>query len=477
MKVPIPSSRYAREMTTNEMLISDPIATPPTVTSGDEADQTETPVGESQRLLSLDVLRGVALLGILLLNIEDFAGVEGLWDIPTHLSQPAFTGWHTGLDYAIVILKWLFAEGKMRSLFSMLFGAGVVLLTERLEQRSSPGQVARIYYRRNLWLLFFGLCHGFILWFGDILVDYSIMALVFLYPLRRLGARTLIIFGLTVWLVGGTFGSTRAFDVAGILHLEAQVNVAEAADGQATTEQRELLQVAAKQRDENAVAVEEYIRDRRLGFLAGWQSRVRTELMILKLKFPTLWFLEWLGAMITGMGLYKSGYLTNKLATRVYIRLTCAGYAIAIPLVLVGLWNVQHRGFTNGAFARWMAIPYSTEVLAGTLANTSVLLLLIRSGYLRKMTSHVAVVGRTAFSNYILTTIICQFLFSWGPWKLYNTLEYYQWYIIVAAIWGINLLVSSLWLSVFAFGPLEWLWRSLTYWNRQQMLLSARFRT
>jgi uncharacterized protein len=111
-------------------------------------------------------------------------------------------------------------------------------------------------------------------------------------------------------------------------------------------------------------------------------------------------------------------------------------------------------------------------VMAGTLANASILLLLVRSGRLRSFVGHVASVGRTAFSNYILTTVLCQFLFAWGPWKLYGKLEYYQWHIVVAAIWALNLIASSLWLRVFAFGPLEWLWRSLTYWKLQPMLLA-----
>ncbi|WP_161557160.1 hypothetical protein [Acidisarcina polymorpha] len=82
----------------------------------------------------------------------------------------------------MVTLKWMFAEGKMRSMFSLLFGAGVVLLTERLERQSGKKRARTIYYRRNLWLLVFGLCHGFILWFGDILIDYSTMALISFIP-------------------------------------------------------------------------------------------------------------------------------------------------------------------------------------------------------------------------------------------------------------------------------------------------------
>jgi uncharacterized protein len=443
----------------------------PSGTPEELAGPLEAPVKLGQRLPTLDILRGVALLGILMMNIEDFAGSEALLDIPVGLTRAAFTGWHAGLDYTILTLKWMFAEGRMRSMFSMLFGAGVVLLTERLEKRSGREYATRVYYRRNLWLLVFGLCHGFILWFGDILVDYSTMALIFLYPLRRLRARPLLIVGLTLWLVGGTFGSTRGLDVAGTLRAETQLNAARGAGTSATIAQRALLQAATKQQASSAAALEAKLHEHRLGFVAGWSGRVHEELAFLKLKFASFWFLEWLGAMITGMGLYKSGYLTNKRPVRMYIWLAIIGYAVALPLVLLGLWQLHKADFEAPAFARWMAIPYTTEVMAGTLANASILLLLVRSGRLRSFLGHVASVGRTAFSNYILTTVLCQFLFVWGPWKLYGKLEYYQWYIVVVAIWALNLIASSLWLRVFAFGPLEWLWRSLTYWKRQPLKL------
>jgi len=174
--------------------------------------------------------------------------------------------------------------------------------------------------------------------------------------------------------------------------------------------------------------------------------------------------------MITGMGLYKAWILTNRRPAREYVLLALGGYAVSSLLVLTGLWHMYRDGFTAVADARWMSIPYTTEVVAAVFANASVLLLLVRSGRLRWVFYPLSAVGRTAFSNYILTSLICKVVFSWGPWKLYGELEFYQWYIVVLAIWAANLVLSSLWLRVCAFGPLEWLWRSLTYWKRQPLL-------
>ena len=433
------------------------------------AGPAEAPVKIGQRLPTLDILRGVALLGILMLNIEDFAGSEGLSDIPVGLAKAAFVGWHAHLDWAIVIFKWLFGEGRMRGMFSMLFGAGVILLTERIEQRSGAGKAAGVFYRRNLWLLFFGIIHGFVIWFGDILVDYSVMALVFLYPLRRLSTRTLIVCGLAVWLLGGTATRIHAAHVVEILHEDALLTAAKKAGQNASHVQQALLAASQKAQLAHAAALTEDIRKGQLGFLDGWPHRIEAERNWVWVKFSSFRFVEWLGAMITGMGLYKAGFLTNRRRVVEYVIVAVVGYAVALPLTLLGLWHLYHAGFTVAADAFWIRIPYTTELCAGALANTSLLLLLIRSARLKTVFRPLAAVGRTAFSNYILTSIICQTVFSWGPWKLFGQLEFYQWYFVVAGVWTFNLVFSSLWLRFFAFGPLEWLWRSLTYWKRQPL--------
>lgn len=443
----------------------------PSGTPEELAGPNGAPVKLDQRFPTLDIVRGVALLGILMLNIEDFAGSEGLSDIPIGLAKAAFVGWHAHLDWTIVIVKWLFGEGRMRGMFSMLFGAGVILLTERIEHRAGPGKAAGVYYRRNLWLLLFGLIHGFVIWFGDILVDYSVMALLLLYPLRRLCSRTLIVCGLAIWLLGGTATRIHAAHVVEILHKDAQLTAAKTAGHSASYVQQALLAASQKEQQAHAASLKEDIRKGQLGFLDGWPHRIEAEQNWLWAKFSSFRFVEWLGAMITGMGLYKVGFLTNRRRVREYVIVAIAGYAVALPLTLIGLWHLYHAGFTIAADARWMRIPYTTELCAGTLANTSFLLLLIRSSKFKRVFLPLAAVGRTAFTNYILTSIICQTIFAWGPWKLFGQLEFYQWYVVVAGVWTFNLVFSSIWLRFFVFGPLEWLWRSLTYWKRQPLLL------
>src|SRR5436190_21128414 len=135
---------------------------------------TPGPVRAEERISSLDIVRGFALLGILLMNIVGF-GLASAYDDPTN------SGGSTGANLWVWIVLHIFAEGKMRCLFSMIFGAGIILLTSRAEQRTEGASVADIYYRRNLWLIAFGIPHAFLLWQGEILYPYGLCALA-LYP-------------------------------------------------------------------------------------------------------------------------------------------------------------------------------------------------------------------------------------------------------------------------------------------------------
>ena len=119
----------------------------------------------------------------------------------------------------------------------------------------------------------------------------------------------------------------------------------------------------------------------------------------------------------------------------------------------------------------WIVFPHNLAAEAGTLAIAALLLILIKSGVPRMLLRPFAAVGQTALTNYLLTSLICQYLFLFGPLKLYGRVEYYQSLYFVLAVWFVNLVGSSLWLRAFEFGPIEWLWRSLTYWKLQPMRL------
>jgi uncharacterized protein len=438
--------------------------------------QTQTiegPTAAADRFAALDVLRGVALLGILVLNLDAFSGPESLHDVPIGTAKPAFVGWHATLDVVLLSIKWLFFEGKMRTLFAILYGAGIVLLTDRLERRGSSGRAADIFCRRNMWLLLFGLLHGTLIWSGDILAHYASVALLFLFPLRHVAAKWLIALGLTIGILGGSIGVAQITSAQEVLAAEGLRDDGMAALARGLTpsrEQKAALNAEAKSKSEAQAEIDKHVKEGRLPYLQSIAPRTDTFLTTLAAVFRTGYVLEIAGSMLLGMGLFKSGFLIGALPRRIYVLTAIAGYAISLPIVMTGVMMAAADGFSAPAVTRWMALPYQLQVFSGAIANVSVLLLLFKSGWPALPFKAFSNVGRTAFSNYILTSLLCQFLFCWGPWKLYGAIEYCQQIYVLAGMWTVNLLASALWLKHFAYGPLEWVWRSLTYWKCQPIL-------
>ncbi|MEN3748864.1 DUF418 domain-containing protein [Sphingomonas sp. HF-S3] len=444
-------------------------------TTGARRDDAARPVSAPQRIASLDVLRGFALLGILVLNIEVFSGPITFHNVPLDQPRPAFVGWHAELDYLILWVKWAFFEGRMRTLFAMLYGAGIILLTRSFEQRGDAARGRQIYFRRNLWLLAFGLAHGILIWTGDILTYYALLALVVMYPLRRVGARTLVTIGLIIGIGGGSVGLYRMTDAGAIFEaervgqLEQQAHAAVKAHRPLTDEQRAALASEARRRAEAADAPASVVGESGRSYLQSIGPRAASFFEFIRGVFGSGWILEVVGSMMVGMGLFKLGFLTGDWSRRAYALTAGIGYALTVPLVTVGLVLSQQSGFAAPVLMRWLALPYGLEVLPGAIANAALLLLIWKSGVATRVTTALGKVGRTAFSNYIGTSLMCQFIFAWGPWPLFAKLEYHQQLYVIAGIWTINLVASALWLRWFAFGPLEWLWRSLVYGRRQPM--------
>ena len=165
---------------------------------------TTAPVTAQERISSVDTLRGVALLGILAMNITSFGLPSWDYSIPLTTVHPVFSGPHWRINTVAWFLRWILAEGKMRALFSMLFGAGAISADGACGGRGARGdRTADIFTRRNMWLMLFGVLHCYLIWDGDILYFYGLYALVFLYPMRKLKAKTLFVVAAIVLVLNG----------------------------------------------------------------------------------------------------------------------------------------------------------------------------------------------------------------------------------------------------------------------------------
>jgi uncharacterized protein len=439
---------------------------------------TSAPVKLSDRFSSIDVLRGVALLGILVLNIDDFGTVQFAHDVPVGTPTHDFAGPHAHLNLILFMIKWMFFEGKMRGLFSMLFGAGVILLTSRAERRGSR-DVADIYTRRNMFLMLFGLLHNIFIWSGDILFDYGFQALLFVYPLRKLKPKTLLWTGTLLSVFLAPLGIVHLIGAGQDLSLSRQaaaIHAQQKAGTPITAAQRDALQQWDARVEAHRVTpakTQEAVKDATTGsYLQHVASRGQSFLKGFYHHIDAI--LDCLSAMLIGMGLMKLGFFTGELSYASYWWTAILGFAVSVPFYAIGVLKVYASGFFFLTTEKWLFFPYYLTREPGSLAIAAVVMLIIKSGLFKTPQRLFAAVGRTAFSNYLLTSIICQTIFIWGPWKLYGKLGYYQLMYVVFGVWTFTLVFSSLWLKKFAFGPLEFAWRSLTYGAMQPMRLDKK---
>jgi len=463
-------------MTTFQMDSNTPVS--PEIHATESTPLQVTPVQRSERISSVDVLRGFALLGILVLNIDSFGNPELVHDVPVGTPIDNLSGPHAHLNLILLFIKWMFFEGKMRGLFSMLFGAGVILMTDRAERRGAGKDIADIYLRRNMLLVLAGFLHTALIWIGDILFDYGLEALLFLYPCRKLKAKTLLWLGTALSLLIAPVGGFLYLDAMHDFSLERQVKIISQQKKSAevlSETQKNTLKVWERRVVSQSITPEkirEAVDEAKLGYIDSILDRIQSSYQNNFVQIHVDLIVDNLSAMLIGMGLMKLGFLTGELANETYAWTAIAGFAISLPLYLAGIYKAYVSGFYFMALERWLWAPYYLGREAGSLAIAAVLLLLIKGGALRRSQQALAAVGRMALSNYLLTSIFCQFLFVWGPWRLFAKLEYFQLMYVVFGVWCMNLIFSTGWLRIFRYGPFEWLWRSLTYGKWQPMTLT-----
>ena len=396
------------------------------------------------RLVSLDLIRGIAVLGILAINIAGFAGPRVGTISPALVA--AVTAHRTGLDAFVFGFSLVFFEGKMRALFSLLFGAGIVLFCERKDASGANSDVLQV--RRLFWLMALGMVHCLLLWWGDILFVYAICGLGAL-TMRGLSERMLLVSALILYYGWHLWG---LLELAPLVHAETAVR-----EGLASARQANLV---AAWFEPVSTAVDTEMREARLGFL---------EHFLLKLTHRPLWLLamtwgsfsETLPLMLLGMVMYRRGFFSGGISAVRLRMLAMAGIACGAALsIAFTSWAVP-RGYPpiamEAALAWGLALPH----LVMALGYAALLVLATPCLTKTKPGMWLVAAGRTAFSNYIATSIVmCLCFRAWGLGLFAQFGPALQWWFVMLG-WAMMLTWSPLWLRHFRRGPLEWLWRSL----------------
>ncbi|WP_230293147.1 DUF418 domain-containing protein [Croceicoccus sp. Ery5] len=436
------------------------------LTEGVSAPVDAAPVTKADRIDSLDILRGIAVFGILLMNISAFGLI---WQA---YGNPLAAGGSTGLNLRLFEIMNVGFEGTMRGIFSMLFGAGIVLMTERMEKAGAGLATAEIYFRRMAWLLLAGIAHWTVLlWTGEILFAYALCGF-FLFALRKIPARWQFAIGIAALLIAAGLSNMRYHGTLELSHKAAAAQAIVDGGGTPDEEQAEALE-GWQEASSFAIPTEETT-----AMFTGWHSGSYLDAVTGQLSFsyqfqwvesPYFLLFDMMPFMLIGMALLKWDVLTAGRGTRFYAAMMGAGYAIGIPLGLYELGLLQAGEYGPLAAAE-ATRTYQISRLAMVFGHLGLVLCVVRLGLCRWLMRGFAAAGQMALTNYIAQTLICTLLFYGFGFGLYNMLERYQLYLIVLAIAVVEMVWSVLWLRHFRFGPLEWVWRTLTYWRWQPMV-------
>jgi uncharacterized protein len=400
----------------------------------------------TDRILTLDFLRGVAVMGILLMNIISFAMPSSAYLNPLAWGTPSEA------DKATWLINFILVDAKFRALFSLMFGASMLLFIDRAEAASADSAKA-LHFRRMGWLAMFGLLHYGLLWYGDILFLYAIAGMI-AWRWRNRDASALVtraaIFigaGFLFW-VGIVAGLAIFIHMANAPGADPQMAL-DAADALAGLGAPGHPDIA----DEAAILRSSY------GDIV--YDRVVTD-AVGPLALLIAYGAETLGLMALGMALFRNGFLTGEWTRDAYIRAARIGYGIGITgMVGLAIWCVASGYDTltvGGSVAAW-STPFRVPIAIG---HAAVAILIFKSGLWPRLTERIVAAGQVAFSNYIGCSLVMTTLFYGYGFGLFGEVSRTAVYGFVIAAWIVMLLWSKPWMTKYRHGPLEWLWRCLT---------------
>ncbi len=428
----------------------------------------ETPVSQQERITILDSLRGIAILGILLMNIPGFG-----------LPAPLCYGDLSVLNEAaggINFKTWYFIElsvaGTQRALFSILFGAGIILFISRKEKNSEGLMPAEYFFRRQLWLLVFGLFNAFVLlWFWDILFQYAICGMI-LFSFRRLSPKNLIIASIICLFLQMARDQVLYSRDKKIIATGEILSKKDTSLTKLNSDEKEQLDAWTTMKEKNSAEgkkkqMEKSLRKVRGNYATFYEYQSgRSFHGEVYYTYDGLW--DILIFMFIGMALYKNGILLGNGSLKLYWAMCIGGLGIGIFLTWYRLQPWIQLNYNNYDYIK--EVPLELYQISRTIRSIGILgfiMLLYKSGFFKWLFALMRPVGQMAFTNYLMQSFLVGLYFYGIGFGMFGRLQLYQIYYVVAATWFLQIIWSHIWLHFFRFGPLEWAWRSLTYWKIQ----------
>ncbi len=428
-----------------------------------------SPVAQQDRIIIIDSLRGIALMGILLMNIPYFG-------LPDPAADNLLLRNEMGtLNEKVWYFINFFLEGSQRAIFSMLFGAGVILFITRLEKRVDGMMTAEYFMRRQLWLLVFGLANAFILlWSGDILFEYAICGMI-IFVFRRLSPNKLIIAAFVCLLLMTARGNLNLYRHKMIISKGETIAKIDTLKTKLTDQQKDDLGAYTGMKEKDSIPGQIKEMEKNTRQIRGTYAEVYKNISKTSTdgEFWYTYFGLWdvLVFMFLGMAFFKLGILTGNAPAKTYWLLSIVGLGVGLLISYYRITPLLHYKFSN--FDITKNIPFDTYEISRTFRSLGIfglIMLMYKSGWFKWLFALARPVGQMAFTNYLMQSLMCAIFFYGFGFGMYGQLQRYEIYYVVGVIWIIELCWSHLWLYYFRFGPLEWLWRSLTYWKKQGLV-------
>lgn len=399
---------------------------------------------DESRHLSLDAIRGIAVMGILAMNIIAFSMPQAAY------LNPLAYGGSSALDLGVWAFNFVLVDGKMRGFFSLLFGASMLLVIQGAEAKGENG--VALHLRRMAWLAVFGLAHYYLLWFGDILFLYAIIGMVaFLFRAREPG--NLVKWAVIVLVINALLWALMCASFLALQYAATQPG----ADAGLVASYRGLLPGLGQ--PGNALSATE------LRVYSGDYGGILAERTGRGAIVPFVGLLlngvETLGFMLLGMALFKNGFLTGQWERARYRRTALICYTIGLPVMIaLAAWCFASGFDTIATFTSMFgwATPVRPVLI---VAHAALALLLVTRFAESALVKRIAAAGRAAFTNYLGTNLVMTTIFYGYGLGLFGEIGRAQAYLFVFGMWALMLLWSKPWLDRFQYGPLEWLWRSL----------------
>lgn len=450
------------------------------------------PVSTNPRILSIDVLRGIALLGILIISIWEFGGFSGNEQTRLRLLQKGF-------DYNLFSTIIILFEGKMRAIFSLVFGAGIILYLSKPQQPLI--QTHELYIRRQMWLMAFGLVNVFILlWPGDILFQYGVMGIL-LFPFARMSKKglliaaliaTLIYCGKNYWYYADDKKAYRKFKAITLVEDKFKKDSTErhrrdSLVGMPKDSIRVRDSIAKK--NDTLTAFQQRDKNNWEGILKNLKydstkAGEKAENKAMRSGYGKIWnhvlqrsqnkesrWLYQIGVwdigsmMLLGMALLGFGFFNHRFTKGTYLLLAVTGIVAG---AMLGWFRLE---FTHTKFIDYVkyinghAIPpnlfFPVERLLLATGYASLVMLLLQANRMPWLDRALSATGQMAFTNYFMQTILCTLFFYGYGFGYFGRLSLTKLYFVVAEIGLIQIVFSVIWLRYYKYGPVEWLWRRL----------------